>query len=114
MSLINMGMTEFVLLEGTDEKFAFDFPSNIPIGRAGVKLHGALKKLHAVMASNPGTMGYCALVDGIMHSWICTAIEAKKLHAENEALAKRIGELEHRLASLEQAVTNLSKGPWRA
>ena len=114
MSLINMGMVEHILLEGTDQKFAFDFPGNIPLGLGGVKIHAALRKLHSKMAENPGTVGYCALVDGLLLGWAYTSVEAKNLRAEGEAQRKRIGELEHRLASLEQAVTNLSKGPWRA
>ena len=106
--IIHNVMNEYVLLDGTDQKFAFQFPANIPIGQAGVKLHDALKRLHAKMAEHPGTMGYCGLVDAAMLGWVYTSVEATNLRAENEELRKRVGALEHKLAGVEQSITNLT------
>ncbi len=107
MELIDTSeVTEFSLLEGTKDAFAFKWPTGrFPIGEFMPQVDGVLlEKMLPMFDSQPSTRGFVFLVHGIRLGWCFTALEAErarddlaKAHAKIDALTRRLNDLELRV-----------------
>ena len=106
---INVNKQSFPILEGTLDQFFVDWPlGEFPFATWGPLVFQGLQKLRDIftLKSPPNV----TIVDGIILGWLFTSVLGKTLRAENESLRKRVGELEHRIAGIDQTLSNLLAG----
>lgn len=95
-------VTEFKLLEGTVDAFAFKWPTGrFPIGKFTTTVDGMLlDRLLPGFANNPQGRDFVFLIHGIRLGWCYTAMEAERARIESAELRARVEALESALATL--------------